>query len=104
MLTGQGTVTAASGTVTLVQLPSGPFNAVIINLGTGVIYLGAAGPSGTAVTTTSGMPVPSGGVVTFHGYPGNPACKLRAVAPAGTSIAGFLVSTAFGGLAQPGTQ
>lgn len=97
--TGQ-VIVPAGGTV-LCNIPAGPCDVVITNSGTATIYIGAGG---TAVTTTGGMPLPSGGFMPFSGYPGSPGAVLRAIASAGGSATvGFLISTS-AGLPQPGVQ
>ena len=95
--TGQVTV-PTSGTA-VCTVPPGPGQVIVTNGGTAVIYVGA----GSTVSTTSGVPVPSGGVFSFHLYQGSPGGALRAVTSSGSATAGFLVSTSYG-LTQPGTQ
>lgn len=99
---GQLEVTTTSGTITLAALAPGPSSVTFSNGGTALIYLGFTSPAGT-VTTTSGMPIPSGSVFTFATLAGDPGWTAKAVTAAGSATAGYLVSTSYG-LPQPGQQ
>jgi hypothetical protein len=93
---------AAGGTATtLCHVPAGPCDVVITNGGTAVVYLGIV-TTGT-VTPSNGMPLPSGGVMSFNGYQGSPGGNLQMVTTVGSATVGVLVSDS-SGLAQPGAQ
>lgn len=97
LFTGQANV-PTGGTIVCV-VPPGPGEVVLSNGGTAVTYVGV----GATVTTTGGVPIPSGGVLTFNLYQGSGGGTLRALTAGGSAALGFLVTTSYG-LAQPGTQ
>lgn len=92
-----GQVEVASGGTILAIVPPGPGNTIISNGGTAVVYIAV----GATVTATTGVPLPSGGVMSWLNYQGSPGGTLRAVAASGSASVGFVLSTSYG-LPQPG--
>jgi hypothetical protein len=73
----------------LCSVPPGPCSVTVTNAATAVtVYLG----TGSAVTTTTGAPLPAGQAVTVHGYPGSRGASLYAVAGA-PAAAGVFISS-----------
>ena len=87
-----GQVSVGTAPASLCRVPPGPCSVVITNLGTAAAYVGA----GTAVTSTNGMPVPSGIAVPFAGLMGNAGSPVSACTAAGSATLGFLISTSTG--------
>lgn len=97
-----GQVTVPVGGTVLTRLPAGVASVTVSNLGPSPVYVGASSTAST-IASTSGMPVPSGGIFTFQLFNGNPGYNLVAVAPGTASTCGFLVATSVG-LPQPGVN
>lgn len=73
----------------LINVPGGPCTLVITNAGTATIYFGA----GTAVTTSSGHPVPTSQTITLINYVGSAPVALYALTAGGTVPTGVTIST-----------
>jgi hypothetical protein len=95
-----GQATVGTATALVCPVPPGACNITLINVGTATAYVGAGG---TAVTSTGGMPVPSGATFRFTRYPGSGGGSIIAAVAAGSATIGFFVSSAHG-LGQTGTQ
>jgi hypothetical protein len=102
MAISSGQVTVPTGGTVLTRLPAGVASVTVSNIGTATIYVGASSTLAT-ISSTAGMPVPSGGIFTFQLFNGNPGYNLVAVTGGGSSTAGFLVATSVG-LPQPGVN
>lgn len=78
-----------NGTVaTMGLVPAGPCSVTITNSGAVALFVGA----GTGVTTSSGAPVPAGGVVPLPGFPTSSAVNLWGITAGGTVTAGVFIS------------
>jgi hypothetical protein len=83
----------------LCNVPAGPCLVVITNdsASTGSAYVGAVATGGS-LSSSNGMPVPSGQIATFANYKGSPAASLSVITSGTfTASVGFLVSSASGG-------
>lgn len=87
-----GQVSVGTASATLCRVPPGPCSVVITNAGTVTAYAGA----GTAVTSTNGMPIPSGIAVPFAGLMGDLGSPIAICTAAGSATLGFLISTSTG--------
>jgi len=97
-----GQVVGSATASTLCQIPPGPCQVAISNGGTGVAYIGVVNGTYT-VSSTNGIPLPSGGTFNFTGLPGSAGGKMQVIVPAGNATVGVLVSTS-AGLPQPGVD
>lgn len=97
---------SAVGTATthLCNVPAGPCLVTITNDSgsTGSAYVGItpAASAGTlqALSSSNGMPIPSGQIATFANYKGSPGASLSVITSGTlTASVGFLVSSASGG-------
>lgn len=93
IVTGSGTAT--SGSSVLCTVPPGPCTVLLAVSGTATpVWVGAGG----SVSAGNGLPVPAGVVpVTFPGYLGDGGSKLAVCTSGGSSVIGFLISTATAG-------
>lgn len=101
MAVSTGQVVGSAIASHLCQIPPGPCQVILSNIGTGIAYIGVVS-TGT-VTVSNGCPMPSGSTFTFQGFQGSPGYNLEVIVPAGTATLGVLTSTSYG-LAQPGNQ
>jgi hypothetical protein len=92
MLTG-GQVTAGTSPVLLCRVPPGPVSVALTSAGTVTAYLGL----GTTAAASTGIPLPSGGVVPFTGFAGDLGSQLAVVTAGGSATVGWVVSAASGG-------
>jgi hypothetical protein len=79
-------------------VPAGPCDVVITNGGTALVYIGEVTTG--MVTTSNGLPLASGGVMSFLCYQGSPGGTLEVITTAGSATLGVLGRRRAPGLAS----